>query len=117
MSVSNFNKNKKILSFLANCTDHELLVNIIENLKPSFLFFLKNIIHNLLKNREIAISDKHKKALEKNKTTLRNILRKKSSKALVKEFKNVQIGGFASILIPVLSAVLPSIISLFKRHK
>lgn len=116
MSIGTFNRNKKLLIFLANCTDHDLLVNIIENLKPKFLFFLQSIIHNLLKNKQITISKNNKKILEKNKTSLRNILRKKSSKALVKEFRNIQTGGFASILIPVLSAVLPSIISLFTHH-
>ena len=74
---------------------------------------------NITKNSSIFknLKPRQKKALIKNNNILRKITKTRNCNSLKTLFKKVptQKGGWASLILPILTTVIPAIISLFKK--
>lgn len=122
MSKLLLKKNAKLLHFLGTCKDSSLISNILDTIDSKFLYLLKNIVENLTKNSSIynSLKQKDKKSISQNKIILRKILKAKNCNSLRRLFKNIkpQKGGWANLILPILTTVIPAIFSLFKKkHK
>ena len=120
MSKSLFNKNIALLQFLTKkCKNKYLLENIINNSEPKFIFLLKTIFNNILGN---PIPRKILNKLDTHEVLVRKFFKAKScsslKKLLLKKDSNTtQKGGFIGTILSILGAALPTIISLFRKHK
>ena len=55
MTIKKLEKNKELLTFLANTKDKKLIHNLLSNLDIDFLKLLREIIHNLIYNKKINV--------------------------------------------------------------
>ena len=115
MTLKKISQNLPLIKFIVNCKNRELLDILLKNLSPNFLLLLRELITNLLKNKNINLTKNQHKTLLSRKVLLRNIVKNKNS---VKLSKNLQIlsqkGGFG-FLIPLISTLAPILVSLITK--
>jgi hypothetical protein len=115
MTLRRISQNLPLIKFIVNCKNPELLAILLKNLSPSFLLLLRELITNLLKNKNIDLTKNQHNNLLSRKALLRNIVKNKNSVKLSRDLQILsQKGGFG-FLIPLISTLAPILFSLITK--
>lgn len=106
------NQQRRHLKLIERCP-LKLRSNLLKKLPKSAIQAICECCLNVLKGN-IALSAKQKSSLKKHKSTIRNLVHKKSS-LFTKRKLLIQKGGFLSVLLPAAISAISGLVQAFHR--